>query len=294
MFANLRASSPSAKASDQPPPVLVTISEMVDLRDASTLYGAVERCVATESVVFLVSVLKANVTLMADLLPPAESFRANELVTYATDVSEEFRSYMYRNVAPFLLPLEPFMEELSVCKWDLRDMPSKANDYVHLIIIAMKNSEKQVKDLGGLPASVMTTLWGEVCVYITEKLVQGYSHVRKCTTEGRALMSLDLSVLRHELEQTTGLSPVPSWDFVNDYVIAFYLPAADYLKWMDEHPSYSHQQYSSVAMLGPATHMKRKEKADFLKQVKLRFDAIQQTKLLARKRAQTSTSSDLN
>lgn len=44
--------------------------------------------------------------------------------------------------------------------------------------------------------------------------------------------------------------PLPKWDFVNNYVRAFYYLESDYLQWVLNNPGYTQQQYISVATIG--------------------------------------------
>ena len=59
--------------------------------------------------------------------------------------------------------------------------------------------------------------------YICEQLVEGYSHIRKVSDEGRALMSLDVHTLQAALRKLLPAQELPM-GFVDNYIKAFYLP----------------------------------------------------------------------
>ena len=49
-------------------------------------------------------------------------------------------------------------------------------------------------------------------------------------------MAVDVNILKQGLEKLTGLRPLPRWEHLNDYVIAFYYPENDFLEWVTQHP----------------------------------------------------------
>jgi hypothetical protein len=177
-----------------------------------------------------------------------------------------------------MIQIDPYIHKLIECRWDIKQLQTRHNDYVDGILAELKASEKTIQSLGGLPKHVMKALWTETIELLLDKLVDGYSKIKKCTTEGRGQMSQDLSMLRKGLEGLTGLSPPPNWDYVNNYVIAFYLPEQDFLSWMKVHTGYSYAQYESIATLGVGAMMKTKQRRTFLDQVMAEYKQIEDAK----------------
>lgn len=53
---------------------------------------------------------------------------------------------------------------------------------------------------------------------IGEALVEGFSRVKRCTNEGRALMSLDLQVLLNGLQNLSPTKTKPNMQIVDNYI----------------------------------------------------------------------------
>jgi hypothetical protein len=269
----------SSRSMELTTPDLLTLQPGIDIKTRDTLNGLIPRCVAAESVAWLCEVLALTENYIRSLLPRHDQWRIQLLVSDARRVSEEFRTYMIRNLAPSLLPFTQVWEQLAQCKFDIKDMPIKHNLYVDVILRALQESEQKLRGLGGLPPHVMRRLWVEVIDYAAEQLVVGYSKVKKCTPEGRALMSLDLQTLKSTLETMTDLRPLPKWDHVVDYVQAYYLDEKSFLKWITDHRDYTIADYLSIAQCGMAAEkLKKKDKAQFLKAVEDLFNKNQADK----------------
>lgn len=111
---------------------------------------------------------------------------------------------------------------------------------------------------------VLRHIWGELLRQLSLHLVESYSRAKKCTTEGRGLMTLDLSALRSGLEKLAGLKPLPWWDHVLSYVNAFYLPESELLAWVSSHPHYTLAQLQSVAECGCGSGKLKKDRLALL------------------------------
>ena len=104
------------------------------------------------------------------------------------------------------------------------------------------------------------------CEAVAEVVVEGYSRVKRCTNEGRALMSLDLQVLGNELQAVTLARP--NLQLVENYVKAFYLPETEYFHWACTHPEYSRSQVLSlVNLVANAHNWKRKTRMDLVERI---------------------------
>jgi hypothetical protein len=75
----------------------------------------------------------------------------------------------------------------------------------------------------------------EVCQAAFDVALEGFSRVRKCSSEGRAMMSLDLFSLHEGLNSVHLCRPPRGKHYVDDYLRTFYLPEDDLLQWVREH-----------------------------------------------------------
>jgi hypothetical protein len=100
----------------------------------STLFGLVERCVACESMTFLVTVLEESRGRLRALLPHGEADKVDDFVLYAQTLVEEMRTYFYRNLAPYMLPFDAIQKQFALAKWETNNLATKQNPYVDQII----------------------------------------------------------------------------------------------------------------------------------------------------------------
>eukprot|EP00245_Coleochaete_scutata_P015267 TRINITY_DN6732_c0_g3_i1.p1 TRINITY_DN6732_c0_g3~~TRINITY_DN6732_c0_g3_i1.p1 ORF type:complete len:174 (-),score=39.02 TRINITY_DN6732_c0_g3_i1:314-763(-) len=103
---------------------------------------------------------------------------------------------------------------------------------------------------------------------VCEVLVEGYSRVKRCNNEGRALMSLDLQVLLNGLQVLLQSRTKPNMQIVENYIKAFYLPETEYLHWARTHPEYTKSQIIGMISLVASTYnWKRKTRVDLIDKI---------------------------
>ena len=119
-----------------------------------------------------------------------------------------------------------------------------------------------------LPFVVRKTIWAQLVSGSYLALLEGFARVPFCSTEGRALMALDLasfsvaissaSISDRLEERALIASPPPpvkpdrSESYVDTYVKVFYYPAEDVLSWIES----NHKDYQlghSIALITSAT-----------------------------------------
>ena len=104
------------------------------------------------------------------------------------------------------------------------------------------------------------------CEAVAEVVVEGYSRVKRCTNEGRALMSLDLQLLSNGLQAVTATRP--NLQLVEKYVKAFYLPETEFFHWACTHPEYTRDQVLSlVNLVANAHNWKRKSRRELVERI---------------------------
>ena len=130
-------------------------------------------------------------------------------------------------------------DSISRSNWDLDEILSQHNNYVEVILKQMKQLIADVESLhlmSLLKAKTLSTLLEQCTNLIMRMLVDGYSSVKKCSNEGRALMQLDFQQLVIKLEKMCNIRPIPDKDYVEAYIKAFYMPDSSIEKWIKEHP----------------------------------------------------------
>mmetsp|Transcript_24892 Transcript_24892/g.80526 ORF Transcript_24892/g.80526 Transcript_24892/m.80526 type:complete len:198 (-) Transcript_24892:393-986(-) len=102
-------------------------------------------------------------------------------------------------------------------------------------------------------------LWREAVQAVFEAVVDGFANVDHCSTEGRALMSMDLQVLQFSLDKIHRARPTRGADYAGLYIKAFYFAENDLLDWIaDNRPHYKERHMVNLlqARLGKANKKK--------------------------------------
>ena len=110
-----------------------------------------------------------------------------------------------------------------------------------------------------LPPPILVFTWDQIVRVAFLILVEAFSKVPKCTTEGRSLMSMDLATLSHGLMPDTimeeisddygHINPPPNacrtemMMHVDTFVKVFYYPDADKISWIKENAGKYHLQH---------------------------------------------------
>jgi hypothetical protein len=76
----------------------------------------------------------------------------------------------------------------------------------------------QLSNTFAIPFQVQELLFEYATDGIAEALVEGFSRVKRCTNEGRALMSLDLQVLINGLQNLSPTKAKPNMQIVDNYI----------------------------------------------------------------------------
>eukprot|EP00483_Globobulimina_turgida_P008917 UN08935 len=147
----------------------------------------------------------------------------------------------------------------------MRSLKTEPNPYVSELISIFTKIENVLSSFPTLPKFIHFRLNREAIIYVEEQLVSAYADCKKCTTEGRALMSLDQSVLKKSY-------PIckykHSWEYTTNFIQAYYLPASDLIEWIAKHPQYPLQTHKSFLKIGRASEsLRRKEKLQFAQDI---------------------------
>ncbi len=128
--------------------------------------------------------------------------------------------------------------------------------------------------VAGLNDESSASVWEFAAATAAEALVAGLARVKKCTMEGRGLMSLDF-------QQTLGgmrkLAPKEAkldqhMRVVDVYIKAFYTPEEELLHWAQVHPEFTPAQLVAlVNQIAEAFGWKAQKKKDFMGKLEATF-----------------------
>jgi hypothetical protein len=124
--------------------------------------------------------------------------------------------------------------------WEEEKLHEHPNDYVEVVCDLCALLWRSLSEAKTLPSGCLNLIWENVVEGGYMALLDGFSRVPFCSTEGRALMSMDLvsyssgmspRAVAERLEEDEGNTPLPpsvnlsrGTPHVNTYIKVFYFP----------------------------------------------------------------------
>ena len=231
--------------------------------DASSFFSFAERVAASESLVFLTNQIEQLRSRVEKLVPHSERHALQQFYGTTVPQAAELRRPIYRIVAVQAVDYEAALNSLVAVSFDIDDIMSQHNPYVDAILHDFRRMSKRVSDVSrttSLSAAVTNVLWEHVIRLASRTFVEGFSCVKKCSNEGRALMQLDYQHFLVKLEAMTRLRPIPDREYVEGYIKAFYLPENSFEKWILEKKGvYSAKQLAGLLSCVPHLNKKARQ-----------------------------------
>uniref|UniRef100_A0A8C6W0E3 VPS50 subunit of EARP/GARPII complex n=1 Tax=Nothobranchius furzeri TaxID=105023 RepID=A0A8C6W0E3_NOTFU len=243
------------------------LSQLVVLTNSGTLYGLAQRVVATESLVFLAEQFESLQSHLDTVMPAAKKPFLQQFYSQTVSTAGELRKPIYWIVAAKAIDYEQMLLLMAGVKWDIKEIMSQHNVYVDVLLKEFEQFNKRLSDVSKqvrIPLPVSNVLW-EHCIRLANRtLVEGYSNVKKCSNEGRALMQLDFQQFLMKLEKLTDLRPIPDKEFVETYIKAYYLTENDMEQFIKNHREYSMKQLANLVNVCLGSHINKKARQKLL------------------------------
>jgi len=241
------------------------LSSLVTLADAQTLYGISARIVACESLRFIQEALNAIKDDITPLLKTAgKEKQMLDFYKNTVDVTPEMMNFIMKLAGMKFIGFDQLLVQIYNTKWDTKEIGVEHNQYINFLLSEFGNvSKKMIKEAsyGCLPNNIKLWVYDQLIRLTMDLLVEGYSRLKKCSAEGRAIMSLDIKVLQNGLEKMTSLRPIPNTQYVDNYIKALYITdEADFTNWATNHPEYSVKQCIALINLGIGLNLKKQAK----------------------------------
>ncbi|KAG4387139.1 hypothetical protein GLYMA_11G191100v4 [Glycine max] len=183
------------------------------------------------------------------------------------DAVPDLTEHVHRTTVRLLLHINGYVERVANCKWEVKELGMEHNGYVDLMLGEFKHYKTRLAH-GGIRKEVQDLLLDYGLEIVAETLVEGLSRVKRCSDEGRALMSLDLQVLINGLHHFVSLNVKPKLQMVETFIKAYYLPETEYVHWARAHPEYSKSQVVGlVNLVATMKGWKRKTRLDILEKI---------------------------
>ncbi|KAK6936136.1 Vacuolar protein sorting-associated protein 54, N-terminal [Dillenia turbinata] len=232
-----------------------------------TPFGLEQRCSGVDSLSAVARILhRSKAHLQSRLLQNnaaiVEDFYVH-LVASVPDLTE----HIHRTTARLLLHMSRYVDKVTTAKWEVKELGLEHNGYVDLLLGEFKHYRTRLAH-AGIKKEVQDILLEYGLEIVAETLVEGLSRVKRCTDEGRALMSLDLQVLINGLQHFVSTGARPKLQIVETFIKAYYLPETEYVHWARAHPEYTKSQIVGlINLVATMKGWKRKTRLEIIEKI---------------------------
>ncbi|PIA43530.1 hypothetical protein AQUCO_01900133v1 [Aquilegia coerulea] len=256
--------SPSSPASDVTP----TSPFSTNFGQApSTSLGLKERCSGAETIQLVAQILHRSKSHLHSMLLQNNAAMVEDFYTNLVDSVPDLTENIHRTTARLLLHINGYVDRIANAKWELKDLGMEHNGYVDLLLGEFKHYKTRLAH-GGIQKEVQDLLLEYGLEIVAETLIEGLSRVKRCTDEGRALMSLDLQVLINGLQHFASVNVKPKLQIVETFIKAYYLPETEYVHWARAHSEYSKSQIMGlINLVATMKGWKRKTRLEVLEKI---------------------------
>jgi hypothetical protein len=119
----------------------------------------------------------------------------------------------------------------------------------------------------------MGQVWLEVCQAAFDLLLDGYSRVRKCSSEGRAAMTMDVFAVHEGLNRTHLCRPPRGKHHLDSYLHMSFLSDEDMLGWIQENwQSFAYRHVAGMVAQTMTSVLSSKKLKDAMQVVDTLYD----------------------
>ncbi|KAK4772249.1 hypothetical protein SAY86_014024 [Trapa natans] len=210
--------------------------------------GLKERCTAADTISLVARILHKSKAHLQSMLFRNNAVIVDDFYANLVDTVPDLVDYIHRTTARQLLHISGYADRIAAAKWEVKELGLEHNGYVDLMLGEFKHYKTRLMH-GGIQKEVQDILLEHGLEIVAETLTEGFSRVKRCTDEGRALMSLDLQVLINGLQHFVSANVMPKFQIVDAFIKAYYLPETEYVHWARAHPEYTKSQIVGVINL---------------------------------------------
>ncbi|XP_052489354.1 uncharacterized protein LOC105761952 isoform X1 [Gossypium raimondii] len=234
---------------------------------AGVSFGLKERCAGADTLALVSRILHRSRTHLQSLLLKSNTAIVEDFFELVVDSVPDLTEHIHRTTARVLLHINGYVDRIANAKWELKDLGMEHNGYVDLLLGEFKHYKTRLAH-GGIHKEVQDLLLDYGLEIVAETLIEGLSRVKRCTDEGRALMSLDLQVLINGLQHFVSLNVKPKLQIVETFIKAYYLPETEYVHWARAHPEFSKNQIVGlINLVASMKGWKRKARLEALEKI---------------------------
>ncbi|KAK1435111.1 hypothetical protein QVD17_00871 [Tagetes erecta] len=239
-----------------------------------TSFGLKERCTGADTISLVARLLHNSKAHLHSILLQNNAACVEDFYVHLVGSVPDLVEQVHRTTARLLLHISGYADRISNAKWEVKELGMEHNGYVDLLLGEFKHYTTRLAN-GGIRKEVQDTLIGYGLENLSVTIVEGLSRVKRCTNEGRALMSLDFQVLITGLQHFLTINVKPNLLRVETYIKAFYLPETEYVHWARAHPEYTkNQMMGLINLVATMRGWKRKTKLEVLEKIEAASNLI--------------------
>jgi len=219
----------------------------IDFSDGNYYYALTERVMAAESCWFAVNILNEIQPMIVKLLPETDQSSCNAYISEYQLVSNQLRGLVYKSMCPQMIKQQQILQQLvDSTSWDSRKKidENEHHEWVDVLVTACEEvwtfmSEQKEE----IFAMIREQVWLEICQAAFDTSLDGFCKLRKCSSEGRAAMMIDVATLHDGLNQIHRCNTPRGKLHVDNLIKASYMAEDDMMGWVGENwQSYSYKQ----------------------------------------------------
>ncbi|KAG2432824.1 hypothetical protein HXX76_008558 [Chlamydomonas incerta] len=243
-------------------------------------WGLRERVVAVESLMYMAAELRAAKNAIILALPGRCSRDIETYFARTVEAAADLKEHLFRAAARVMMQgvwegERGIPAAIGVTNYNVREPAIRQSPWADFSVRALQTFRERVL-AARLPLPLVVSLWEYAAGVVAEGILTGLAGVRKCSLEGRANMSFDLSHVERQMRAMgpPGFKPTPL-AAVDTYIKAFYLPWDELPKWCQAHISeYGKQRlFTLVEVTAEFNKVKRGQKNDLLEVIEAAADA---------------------
>ncbi|XP_015164935.1 syndetin isoform X2 [Solanum tuberosum] len=228
--------------------------------------GLKERCAGADTIYVVARLLHRSKAHLQSMLQNNAAL-VEDFYVHLVDAVPDLVDHIHRTTARLLLHINGYVDRIANAKWEVKELGVEHNGYVDLLLGEFKHYKTRLAH-GGIQKEVQDLLLEYGVDNVAEILVEGLSRVKRCTDEGRALMSLDLQVLINGLKHFISVDVRPKLQIVETFIKAYYLPETEFVHWSRAHPEYSKSQIVGlINLVSTMKGWKRKTRLEILEKI---------------------------
>ncbi|XP_024199450.1 syndetin isoform X2 [Rosa chinensis] len=232
-----------------------------------TSFGLKERCAGADTLSLVARILHRSKAHLQTMLFQKNAAVVDDFYVNLVDAVPDLIEQIHRTTARLLLHINGYVDRIANAKWEVKELGLEHNGYVDLLLGEFKHYKTRLAH-GGIRKEVQDRLLDYGLEIVAHTLVEGLSRVKRCTDEGRALMSLDLQVLINGLQHFVSMNVKPHLQIVEGFIKAYYLPETEYVHWARAHPEYTKNQIVGlINLVATMKGWKRKTRLEVLEKI---------------------------